>query len=105
VAQNDIEIYKASEDDLRIDAALVAQSGRVGRQNYQGGTDVTKTTITLFGAIVSNQRYGFAWVDNNGNHAGGYITRNIYYDNNLLYCPPPYFPTGTEYEQDLWREQ
>jgi hypothetical protein len=105
VAQDDVEIYKASEDDLRIDAALVAQSGRVGRQNYQGGTDVTKTVITLFGAVVSNERYGFAWIDNSGNHAGGYITRNIYYDNNLLYCPPPYFPTGTEYEQDLWREQ
>lgn len=105
IAQDDIEIYKGSNNILRIDGALVAQGGRVGRQNYQGGTDYTRNTITLYGAIVSNERYGFAWVDNNDNHVGGYVNRNIYYDNNLLYCPPPYFPTGTQYEQDLWREQ
>jgi hypothetical protein len=26
------------------------------------------------------------------------------FDNNLLYYPPPYFPTGTEYSIDLWDE-
>jgi hypothetical protein len=105
IAQDDIEIYKPSEDDLRIDASLIAQTGRVGRQNYQGGTDVLKDLITIYGAIASNERYGFAWVDNSGNHVGGYENRNIIYDNNLLYCPPPYFPTGSQYEQDLWQEQ
>jgi hypothetical protein len=44
-------------------------------------------------------RYGFSWTDGTG-----YITRNLYYDNNLLYYPPPYFPTGTQYELDLWEE-
>lgn len=105
IAQEDIEIYKGSEDDLRIDAALVAQNGRVGRQNYQGGTDTIKSLITVYGSIVSNDRAGFAWVDNNGNHVGGYAARNIQYDNNLLYCPPPFFPTGSRYVQDLWQER
>lgn len=105
IAQNDIEIYKASEDDLRIDASLIAQTGRVGRQNYQGGTDVHKTLITIYGAIASNERYGFEWADNNGNHVGGYYNRDIIYDRNILYCPPPFFPTGSQYEQDLWHEE
>ncbi len=104
IAQNDVEIYKASEDDLRIDGSLIAQTGRVGRQNYQGGTDVHKTLITIYGAIASNERYGFEWADNNGNHVGGYYNRNIIYDKNILYCPPPFFPTGSQYEQDLWQE-
>lgn len=99
IAQSDIEIYKGSEDDLRIDAALLAQSGRVGRAHYTGH-GVNKSVITVFGALATNQRYGFAWTDSTG-----YTTRNLYFDNNLLYCPPPYFPSGTQYEMDLWEEE
>lgn len=105
IGQNDIEIYKNGENDLRIDAALLAQTGRVGRQNYNGAGSV-KSTITVFGAIATNQRYGFSWVNlGSGDLVSGYETRNLYYDNNLLYCPPPYFPVGTQYEMDLWEEK
>ena len=101
IAQNDIDIFRASEDDLRIDAAMIAQSGKIERPHYSGGGgDLIKSVITVYGALASNQRYGFAWTDGTG-----YTTRNLYYDNNLLYCPPPYFPTGTQYEMDLWEER
>ncbi len=103
IGQNDVEVYRQSNDILRLDAALLAQSGRVGRANYTGAYAI-RDTITVYGSIVSNQRYGFAWADTMGNHVSGYQTRNLYYDNNLLYCPPPYFPTGTQYELDLWEE-
>lgn len=103
IGQNDVEVYRQSNNILRLDAALLAQSGRVGRANYTGPF-ATRDTITVYGSIVSNQRYGFAWADAMGNHVSGYQTRNLYYDNNLLYCPPPYFPTGTQYELDLWEE-
>lgn len=101
VAQNNIEIGWASENDLRIDAALLAQQGRVGREHYvsKGYSPDDKSVITIYGAIATNLRYGFAWTDGTG-----YQTRNLYYDNNLLYYPPPYFPTGTQYELDLWEE-
>lgn len=104
IAQGDVEIYKGSEDNLRIDASLIAQTGRVGRQNYQGSTDLHKDIITVYGTIASNERYGFEWADNNGNHVSGYYNRDIIYDKNILYCPPPFFPTGSQYEQDLWQE-
>lgn len=103
IGQHDVEVYRQSNNILRLDAALLAQSGRVGRANYTGAF-ATRDTITVYGSIVSNERYGFAWADAMGNHVSGYQTRNLYYDNNLLYCPPPYFPTGTQYELDLWEE-
>lgn len=110
LAENDVEIIKNSSDILRIDAALLAQEGRVGRKYYSstcpcGWTwcEDHKNTITVFGAIATNHRYGFAWGDNCPRNTG-YLNRNIYYDNNLLYFPPPYFPTGTQYLLDLWEE-
>ncbi len=103
IGQNDVEVYRQSNDFLRIDAALLAQNGRVGRANYTG-TYAIRDTITIYGSIVSNERYGFAWADTLGNHVSGYRNRDLIYDNNLLYCPPPYFPTGSQYLLDLWEE-
>ncbi len=100
IGQKDVEIIRDSDTDLALDAALIAQSGRVGRAWYDGVPAANKNVITIYGAIASNLRYGFAWSDNTG-----YQTRNFYYDNNLLYCPPPYFPSGTQYQMDLWEEQ
>ncbi len=101
IGQQNIDIPKSSDTNLRIDGALLAQQGKVGRSDY--GTSDHKTSITVYGAIATNQRYGFAWT--NGSQDWGYATRNLYYDNSLLYFPPPYFPTGTQYEMDLWEEE
>lgn len=101
VGQNNISVVYDSQNYLTIDAALLAQSGRVGRDYYSGNY---KNTITINGSIATNKRYGFAWVCGGGTHCSGYQTRNLNFDNNLLYYPPPYFPTGTEYSLDLWNE-
>lgn len=96
VAQRDIEITENSENNLKIDGVLLANAGRVGRDwkknNY-------KDSVTIFGAIVTKLRYGFAYTDGTG-----YANRYLIYDNNLLYYPPPYFPTGTDYAIDSWEE-
>ena len=50
--------------------------------------------------IVTDQRYGFAYTDGTG-----YQTRNIIYDANLLYSPPPSFPlTSDQYQTISWEE-
>ena len=50
--------------------------------------------------IGTNLRYGFAYTDGTG-----YVTRNITYDGNLLYGPPPSFPlTSDQYTTISWRE-
>lgn len=105
IAQQDIEIIKNSLDNLTIDAALMAQSGRVGRGKYtpmfcnSQACEDHKGTITINGSMATDLRYGFAYTNGTG-----YDTRILNFDNNLLYYPPPYFPTGTEYVIDLWDE-
>lgn len=111
IAQNNINVGLMSEDDLRIDAAVVAKNGRVGRYYYrppssqgQGGQACqawsVRNSITTYGMIATNQRYGFTYTDNTG-----YQIRTITYDGNLLYGPPPSFPlTSDQYEMISWRE-
>lgn len=108
IAQGNINAGYISEDDLRIDAALFAQNGRVGRYYYRPPSGQQqrcspyhiRQTITLYGMLASNQRYGFAYTDGTG-----YQNRNLIYDPNLLYGPPPSFPlTSDSYSVIYWNE-
>lgn len=95
IAQKDVEIVRNSQNVLTLNGAFLAKEGRVGREAYGN----TLSTITVNGSIATYSRYGFARTDGTG-----YQIRNINFDNNMLYYPPPYFPTGTEYAIDLWDE-
>jgi len=110
IAQNNVNVGLFSDDILRIDGALVAQNGRVGRYYYSPpnpqnnsqkcGSTVVRQEVTLYGSIISNNRYGFGF-----NDLTGYLERNIIYDPNLLYAPPPSFPmAGSQYEIVSWKE-
>lgn len=101
IAQNNINVGQYSDNDLIIHGALVAKSGRVGRYYYETGCDnYDRYRISLFGMIATKERYGFAYTDGTG-----YDLRNIIYDGNLLYGPPPSFPlTSDQYETISWRE-
>jgi hypothetical protein len=100
IAQNNISVGLYSDNDLEIDAALLAQKGRVGRDHYTSPYSyVHRHSITTYGSIATKQRYGFAWTDDTG-----YELRNLYFDNNLIYYPPPFFPTVDKYQIDLWEE-
>ncbi len=102
VAEGDISIGLYSANNLEIDAALLAKNGRVGRDYFtesHSNAFTKRDRIVVYGSIATNERYGFAWTDGTG-----YQIRDIYFDNNLLYYPPPYFPTGTVYELDLWED-
>jgi hypothetical protein len=59
-----------------------------------------RTALTLYGMIATAVRYGFAYSDGTG-----YATRNINYDGNLLYGPPPSFPQATtQYQVISWQQ-
>ncbi|EKD46438.1 MAG: hypothetical protein ACD_67C00237G0005 [uncultured bacterium] len=94
VAQKDIRVLNDCPNDFTVDAALLAQTGLVGIVGGMGG----KNSLTFNGAISSYLQTYFM----NGN--SGFADRTYNFNNNLLYCPPPYFPTGTEYAIDLWDE-
>lgn len=102
IGQKDVSVGMVSEDDLRIDAALMAVNGRVGRFYYASSCSPydERDKITLYGMIGTNQRYGFAYTDGTG-----YDERVIVYDSNLLYGPPPSFPlTSDKYSTISWEE-
>ena len=106
IAQNNVSITLNSNNTLKINAALVAQGGRVGRDYYTSSDSSTyykRNSLTVNGAIATNRRYGFAWTCS-GSYCSGYNLRDLIYDNNLLYYPPPFFPTGDHYSIDLWEE-
>lgn len=94
VAQRDVLVLNDCPSNFTVDAALLAQSGKVGIVNGMGG----KYSLTFNGAIVSYLQPYFQ----SGN--SGFADREYNFNNYLLYCPPPYFPTGTEYTIDLWEE-
>lgn len=96
VAQKDIELAKQSDDNLILDGAYLAQTGRFGRNYYAGHV---RDSITINGAIASFDRVNFGYTDGTG-----YVNRIFIYDNNLHFFAPPFFPTGTQYRMDLWEE-
>lgn len=100
LAQNNIEIIRDSQNNLRIDGALMAKNGRVGRDTYLFDLP---NSVTFYGSIVSNGRFNVGkgiiwWLD------VGYQHAYLNFDNNLLYYPPPFFPTGVGYSMDNWEE-
>lgn len=102
IAQNNFNVGMHGSTTVRVDAAIIAQNGRAGRYYYGAGCAPynIRTTLTLYGMIATNQRYGFAYTDGTG-----YATRNITYDPNLLYGPPPFFPlTTAQYQAVSWQE-
>jgi hypothetical protein len=110
ISQGNLNVGLVSDTDLRIDAALVSQNGRVGRYYYESDCSPyhIRNSITLYGMIATNVRYGFAYAGTSycgGVTNNGYCSRNIIYDANLLYGPPPSFPlTSDHYEILSWEE-
>lgn len=94
VAQQDVLILNNCPANFTVDAALIAQQGMVGIVTGMGG----KYTLNFNGAIASKQEPYFK------SGGSGFDDRHYNFNNNLLYCPPPYFPTGNEYAIDLWEE-
>jgi len=94
IAQRDVRVLNDCPTNFIVDAALLAQTGLVGIVGGMAG----KQSLTFNGAIASYLQPYFQ----NGN--SGFADRTYNFNNNLLYCPPPYFPTGTEYSIDLWDE-
>ncbi|MDD5040456.1 MAG: pilus assembly PilX N-terminal domain-containing protein [Patescibacteria group bacterium] len=124
IAQDSILAGFYSEDDLRVDAAQIAQKGKVGRLYYaaDSGTfdpascnqNYVRSTYTNYGAIGTNQRYGFAYVCGGagnpacapcGTTASGYCIRNLYYDENFYFAPPPFFPVTDQYRVLTWEQE
>jgi len=104
LAQNNIEIAKDSPSTFSIDGALMSRNGRVGRDFYLDlASFFNSSTINFYGSIVSYNKPTIEQVVF-GSFSSGYKNVNFNFDNNLIYYPPPFFPTGVGYSLDNWEE-
>lgn len=105
IAQGDIYFARDVPDQFEVNGALVSQQGKIIRHGYYpgcgNGTWSIKQKLTVNGSLTSY--YKSYW--NFGIPLeSGFTEREINYDPNLLYAPPPYFPTTGEYELISWEE-
>ena len=106
-AQNNIYYSLNVPTNFEINGALLAQKGRIIRHNYKYGScssysDAVRDKLTIYGAVISNQKS--YWNFGTG-PTSGFRTREVTYDTNLYFDPPPYFPSQGEYEFISWEEQ
>lgn len=108
VAQRHILIpWSGASDTLVMDGAFLAQKGKFGRRYYNccgAAAHRLKTRIEVYGMIGSYLIPGTTW-SSGGTVVSGYQTKVQTYDPNLLYGPPPYFPTSGQYEFISWEQQ
>ncbi len=106
IAQNNIYFGRNIPNNYTIHGALLAKNGRIMRHNYDyyycsPSSYAVRNSLTIHGAIISAQKSYWNWGTSPNS---GFENRNITYDTNLKYSPPPYFPTTGEYEFISWSE-
>lgn len=91
----------ADDQELRIDAAIIAKEGKWGRDHFNSScTSWNRNKLTMYGTRASKLRSGVYYSD-----GSGYQDRDYIYDNNLTFAPPPHFPTSGEYTFISWKEE
>ncbi len=106
-AQNNIYYARNIPTNFEIDAALLAQKGRIIRHHYYYGScssysNAVRDKLTIYGSVISNQKS--YWNYGTG-PSSGFRTREVTYDPNLYFDPPPYFPNQGEYAFISWEER
>jgi hypothetical protein len=110
IAQNDILMAKNIPTDFEIDAALMAQSGRIVRPDYRygsctsGGQNAVRNSLTVYGTLISDQKSYWSFSDTHG-VISGFVKREIIYNQNAAEFPPPYFPTTEDFKVLTWEEE
>ncbi|HUD11591.1 MAG TPA: hypothetical protein VMS08_04210, partial [Candidatus Saccharimonadia bacterium] len=101
IAQNNINVSNYAPSTISIDAALMAVVGNVWAEY----PSPVRSTINFFGSIAVSGVWTWNWVDGNNNIVAGYQTTNTSFDSNLVYAPPPEYPTTGSYSVLNWREE
>lgn len=111
IAQRHIRLpWSGVPDTLTLDGAYVAQKGSFHRRYYNqndpvAGAHALKTRIIRNGMVASNQTPVTAWLGGGNQVTSGFRQGESNYDANLLYGPPPFFPTSGQYEFIAWEQQ
>lgn len=101
ITQKNILVPYNSPNVLEIQAVMIAQKGAVQRYNYSGSV---KNKIMVRGSIITNKTWTWTWVNGSGTVISGYKNTESYYEPNLIYSPPPFFPSAGEQQFISWQE-
>jgi Tfp pilus assembly protein PilX len=105
IAQRNVLLpWSGAPKNLNLDGAFIAQKGKFGRRYYTQEPFRLLGQIKFYGMIASNLPPVTAWVDGTNHVISGYQETNSTYDPNLLYGPPPDFPTTGSYEFISWEQ-
>ncbi len=106
IAQNDIYFTRDIPTDFEVDAALMAQQGHIIRHGYLwfcgNHSNAVRNSLTLYGSHISNLK---SYWNFGSSPSSGFITRTSNYDANLLYDPPPYYPSTGLFDLISWEEE
>ena len=104
LAQRDIVVTYLAPTNIEIDAALIAQNGSTQFFYFPNGNgSQIKSSIVIFGSIMSYGQWTWTWVNGSNQNISGYSYTYDTYDANLLYSPPPGFPLSSAgYKQLSW---
>ena len=112
VSEGDIKIGYSVPDDMEVRGIFIAQSGRYGRDNYDGNWSFDRDVfqerdfLQTVGSIISNEGGGTKWTTSGGSFVSGFRDRENYYDRSLSRRPPPLTPTVSEnYTYLEWRDE
>ena len=101
IAENNILVGPQSPDQMELRGVLIAQKGRFSRNHYPNNI---KDKLEISGSIASNERVGTQWVSGS-QIVSGYRQRESYFDQNLIYSPPPFIPrTSQDFKIISWEE-
>ncbi len=100
IAQKNILVPYDSPNVFEVHAVMVAQKGAVKRYPYSN----TKNKILVRGSIITNKTWTWSYVDGSGHTVSGYQNTESYYEPNLIYAPPPFFPSAGEQKFISWEE-
>ncbi|MEA2113747.1 MAG: hypothetical protein U9P63_03805, partial [Patescibacteria group bacterium] len=94
-------------DAMELRGIYIAQTGHFGRNHYPCSwypSDCKKSSLEIFGAIVSNGRVGTRWTSG-GSWASGFEKRENIYDPQQNFNPPPFLSCVSEEHQfKEWEE-
>ena len=106
IAQDDIYFVLDIPNVFEINAAMLAQEGQIIRHYYGWGcgnySNAVRDKLIIYGAVMSRLKSYWNW---GSGPSSGFRVREVNYDSNLFFSPPPYFPTTGEYQFISWQEE
>jgi hypothetical protein len=100
VAEKNIVVSKNAPNNMNVDAVMMALNESIYVEQWWTGPP--KGVFKVVGGLVQYRRGPVGTFGKTGKLSG--YNKQYIYDERLTNMSPPFFPTTTEYDETLWRE-